>query len=199
MAQSIEPFNDPNWLFEIKSPGFRSLVYVFGDRCQLVSRKGYVYKSPVFNQLCAAIAAGVKGKNAVLDGEICCLGSDGRSIFSDLVFRRKQMAYFCAFDLLWLNGKDYRTKPLIERKMKLRWLISNNPQPLIYTSHVEAKGIELFEEVCRLNMEGIVAKHREGLYVSDARETTWIIINNPDYSILQSRHELLNLRKTARD
>ncbi len=109
------PFDDPDWLYEIKCDGFRGLAYVFGGRCQLVSRKGHIYSAPIFNRLGSAIASGIKAKNAVLDGEICALGSDGKSIFANLLFRRTKWVYFYAFDLLWLNGKDFRMKPLFER------------------------------------------------------------------------------------
>ncbi len=80
-----QPFDDPDWLYKIKCDGFRGLAYVFGGRCQLVSRKGHIHSSPIFNRLGAAIAKGIKAKNAVLDGQICALGSDGKSIFTDLL------------------------------------------------------------------------------------------------------------------
>ncbi len=191
-----EPFDDLDWLYEIKFDGFRGFAYVFGGRCQLVSRKGHVYSAPIFNRLGTAIAAGIKAKNAVLDGEICALGSDGRSIFNDLLFRRTKWAYFYAFDLLWLNGKDYRLKPLFERKAKLRWLISPNLSPLLYLDHIEAEGKRLFSEVCKHDMEGIVAKWKDGLYVPDGRKSTWLKIKNPEYSQLKGRHGLFKKRSS---
>ena len=33
-------------------------------------------------------------------------------------------ASYCAFDLVWLNGRDLRHKPLVERKRLLRELAS---------------------------------------------------------------------------
>ena len=45
------PFDDPDWLYEIKCDGFRGFAYVFGGRCQLVSRKGHIYSAPIFNRL----------------------------------------------------------------------------------------------------------------------------------------------------
>ena len=55
----------------------------------------------------------------VLDGEIVVLDSDGRSLFYELMHSRA-VPIFAAFDLLWLNGKDLRDEPLLERKRRLR-------------------------------------------------------------------------------
>jgi len=51
-------------------------------------------------------------ESAVLDGEIACVDDDGRPVFRDLLFRRRQCV-FIAFDLLYLNGKDLRTLPTL--------------------------------------------------------------------------------------
>jgi hypothetical protein len=48
--------------------------------------KKHVYKS--FQVLCAAIAADPKVENAILDGEIVCIGPDGGPIFNQLLYRR---------------------------------------------------------------------------------------------------------------
>ena len=71
LSRRAQPFNHPDWLFEIKHDGFRALAYVQAGHCQLVSRKGYVYKR--FGELTEHIAASLKDQSAVLDGEIVCL------------------------------------------------------------------------------------------------------------------------------
>lgn len=107
-----EPFDELDWIFEPKWDGFRALAYIDRHHCRLVSRRGNVYKSwPYLN---TELAHAVRCDQAVLDGEIACLQPDGRSHFYNLMFRR-EWPYFTAFDLLWLNGKDLRTKPLLER------------------------------------------------------------------------------------
>ena len=72
--------------------------------------------------LAAWIAEHVHVESAVLDGEITCVDDAGRPVFRDLLFRRRQCV-FIAFDLLYLNGKDLRTLPLIERKAMLKKLL----------------------------------------------------------------------------
>lgn len=37
-----EPWDDPDWIFELKYDGFRSLAFVGSDRVRLVSRKQFV-------------------------------------------------------------------------------------------------------------------------------------------------------------
>lgn len=67
-------------------------------------------------------------KNAVIDGEFVCRDSEGRSIFNELLFRCG-CPIFYAFDLLYLNGRDLRQRPLIERKEKLRALVEKSGLP----------------------------------------------------------------------
>jgi bifunctional non-homologous end joining protein LigD len=117
-----QPFDDPDFLFELKHDGFRSLAYIFDGQCQLISRRWNPYKS--FRDLSRHLAQ-LKVKNAVIDGELVCLDSEGRSIFNELLLR-KGCPIFYAFDLLYLNGRDLRQLPLIKRKEKLRALIEKS-------------------------------------------------------------------------
>jgi bifunctional non-homologous end joining protein LigD len=122
-----------------------------------VSRRRNPYKS--FGELRAHLA-GLEVKNAVIDGELVCLDAEGRSIFNELLLRRG-CPIFYAFDLLYLNGRDLRQLPLIERKKKLRALLDKSALPdVICGNYVEERGIDLFKEVVRRNLEGVVAKRR---------------------------------------
>jgi ATP-dependent DNA ligase len=64
-------------------------------------------------------------QNAAIDGELVCLDSEGRSIFNELLFRRGSPIVY-AFDLLYLNNRDFRQLPLIDRKEKLRAVIEKS-------------------------------------------------------------------------
>src|SRR4051812_33915658 len=112
-----EPIDHPDFLYEVKHDGFRALAHVQGHHCQLVSRNGHVFKA--WPQLAEEIAHAARCWSAVLDGEICCLDSDGRSNFNRLMFRR-DWPYFYAFDLLSIDGEDLTSQPLLERKRRLR-------------------------------------------------------------------------------
>jgi hypothetical protein len=59
----------------------------------------------------------------------------------------------------------------------------------MYADHVERNGVDLFERVCSIDIEGVVAKHRHGHYTSDSEASTWFKIRNPRYSQWAGRHE----------
>jgi bifunctional non-homologous end joining protein LigD len=90
---------------------------------ELSSRNGNTFHG--FADLAAWIAAHLHVESAVLDGDIACVDDSGRPVFRDLLFRRRQCV-FIAFDLLYLNGKDLRASPLIERKARLKKLLFEN-------------------------------------------------------------------------
>jgi ATP-dependent DNA ligase len=69
------------------------------------------------------------------------------------------------------------------------------PSALLYCDHVEMRGVELFERVCGLDLEGVVAKRKDRLYTPE--ETTWVKIKNPAYSQVEGRSELLEKRLAA--
>jgi bifunctional non-homologous end joining protein LigD len=183
LAKCLAAFNDPDWLFELKHDGFRSLAYVEGGKCRLVSRRRNTYKS--FEVLREALSR-LRAQSAILDGEIVCLDSKGVSQFKELLYRRGRAVFF-VFDLLWLNGTDLRQTALIERKRKLRRLIEGSDcSEIIYAQHVERDGKLLFQEVCDRNLEGIVAKRKMSVY----SEHGWLKIKNPHYTQAEGRHEM---------
>ncbi len=63
--------------FEAKFDGFRALAYVDDGHCELVSRKGHVYRR--FADLCQGIAADLKAHQCILDGEIVCLDNSEKT------------------------------------------------------------------------------------------------------------------------
>jgi bifunctional non-homologous end joining protein LigD len=98
------PFNDPDFIFEVKWDGFRALAVIEHGRTQLISRNGHRFAS--FADLEKLISAGLPDTTAVIDGEICSLDKRGRPQFRDLLFHRGNYPCFLAFDLLMRDGKD---------------------------------------------------------------------------------------------
>jgi len=130
----------------------------------------------------------IRVRSAVLDGEIVCFDRQGKSQFRELLFRRGEPRFY-AFDLLWLDDKDPRHLPLIRRKFWLRSVVPVNGTRLLYCDHIEGDGEGLFRLACGHDLEGIVAKHRHGLYLPEA-EPTWFKIRNRSYSQWAGRKEL---------
>jgi bifunctional non-homologous end joining protein LigD len=132
-------------------------------------------------------------KNAILDGEICCLNERGVSQFNQLLNRKAEPVLY-AFDLLWLDDEDLRRVPLVERKSRLAALVeANNCERILYAQHVVGDGKRMFEEICARDLEGIVAKRGLGIYKDDGN--AWLKVKNRSYSQAEGRHELLSLRK----
>ncbi len=186
LATSInEPFDGPDWLFEIKWDGYRAVAFIEDGKLRLVSRNQ--------NELTARypelkdLPQFVKAKSAILDGEVVALDEEGRASFSLMQQRtgfraggRRAAAksdvpvLYYAFDLLYLDGYDWRRVPLEERKKKLASLLVSGDS-LRYSDHYEKQGKALFEIARSKGLEGILAKKRDSIY-QERRTSEWLKI-----------------------
>jgi bifunctional non-homologous end joining protein LigD len=157
LSSCSAPFDSDQFIFELKVDGFRALAHIQSGDGELISRKGNVFRG--FADLAAWIAEHPRVESAVLDGEIACVDETGRPVFRDLLFRRRQCVYI-AFDLLYLNGKDLRTLPLIERKSMLKRLLSRKRSRILYLDHVESDGRLLFDQSLRWTQRALSASGR---------------------------------------
>jgi bifunctional non-homologous end joining protein LigD len=184
-----EPFDNPDYIFELKHDGFRAVVYLQNGDCKLISRN---LKNLRFESLKTALAK-LPVKNVIIDGEICCLDERGVSQFNHLLNHKAEPVLY-AFDLLWLDHEDLRQLPLIERKKRLCGIVQASAcSRLLYAQHVEGGGKRMFEEICAHDLEGIVAKRRLGIYKDDGN--AWLKVKNRSYSQAEGKHELLSLKK----
>ena len=190
LTRRIEPFDHPDWIFELKLDGFRALAYLDNGKGDLVSRNRSTFAS--FRNLATDVAESFRGTNGILDGEIVSLDDRGRPQFEDLMFRRGEL-FFLAFDAIFLDGEDLRSLPLVQRKRRLQGVLPDRRtgSRLRYHGHVTRHGCALYQLSCERDLEGIVAKHRDGPY--DTLKPAWIKIKNPDYSQKQRRQELLEV------
>ena len=188
LSRRAEPFDSDQHIFELKIDGFRALLHIEAGQGQLISRRGNVFHG--FANLASWIAEHLRVESAVLDGEIACVDDVGRPVFRDLLFRRRQCV-FIAFDLLFLNGKDLRTLPLVERKATLKKLLRRKRSRILYQDHVEGDGRLLFEQIVALDLEGIVCKQKNSPYkFTEKPSRYWIKVKNLKYSQLEGREEL---------
>jgi bifunctional non-homologous end joining protein LigD len=176
-----KPFSDPQWLFEIKWDGVRTLAWVRRGKVDLKSRarRDVTPQYPELKDLAEHLDAG----EALLDGEIVSLDAQGRSSFARIQQRmnvakptEKQVqqtpVVYYLFDLLWCDGYDLRDVPLVERKRMLRQLLRPGG-PIRFSDHQAEQGRELFELAAKQGLEGILAKHSESRYVSK-RSPLWV-------------------------
>jgi bifunctional non-homologous end joining protein LigD len=186
LAESIEkPFDDKDWLFEIKWDGYRAIAFIENGKVRLVSRNQneLTLRYPELKDM----PEFVKAKTAILDGEVVALDGDGRASFSLMQQRTgfrpggKRAAektdvpvLYYAFDLLYLDGYDWRRLPLEERKKKLASILEPG-DALRYSDHYEAQGKALFEIARQKKLEGILAKKRNSSY-EERRSREWLKI-----------------------
>ena len=181
------PFSDPDWIFEVKYDGFRSLAYIGSGTCRLVSRNGNTFQR--FKDLSRTLSK--LPHETVLDGELACVDNDGLTQF-DALMSGQSSAHFFAFDILLLDGEDLRDRPCLERKHLLKGVTDAETSRLHYVDHIVGEGERLFDLICQKDMEGIVAKPADSLYRESNGKTPWIKIKNPDYSQAVDRGEWFN-------
>src|SRR4030095_6567353 len=109
------PFDDPEWIFELKWDGYRAIAECSGSEVKLYSRNGLYFNEryPVIVQELQKLKL-----KAVIDGEVVLLNEDDRHDFQKLQHydsnRNLPLIYY-VFDLLSLDGDNYCNESLIER------------------------------------------------------------------------------------
>jgi bifunctional non-homologous end joining protein LigD len=170
-----EPFDDPNWIFEIKQDGYRAIAEIEPGAVLLYSRNNLP-----FNRKFPSVARSLESipGSAVLDGELVALDEKGRSYFQLLQNHLRagsgEISYF-VFDLLYLNGKDLRGLPLTSRKQMLRDLLPELPD-IRFSDHLTEYGKDFFALAQKNNLEGIVAKKADSVYQTSRRSKDWLKI-----------------------
>ena len=167
LAKKGWPFDRERHIWEPKFDGHRSIATKRGSHVQLMSRSGND-SSEWYGGVVAELGK-VPG-SWVIDGEVCVLDEAGIPDFEALQVsvrsrRRVPCAYF-AFDLLVLNGRDLRTLPLLDRKARLRKLVTGRSAGVGFVDHLETDGEAFFAGMVQLGMEGIVAKRADSPYVA---------------------------------
>ena len=167
-----------NWLHELKYDGYRIIARKAPDGVTLFSRSGldWTIRFPVIAKALAKLPC----EQALLDGEIAFVLPSGLTSFKELqehIDTPHPSFRFFLFDLLDLEGKDWRKRPLLERKAELEKLLTKKKLPdwLIYSDHVQGSGRAFYEQVCETGLEGVVSKRADSPYVS-GRTKDWLKI-----------------------
>lgn len=164
-----EPFNDENWLYEVKWDGYRIIAFIKNQKIVLKSRGDQDYTKKY-----SVVTDAFKDLNyeAIIDGEIVVLDENGKPDFSALQnYKTTEAIAFYAFDLLWCNGYDLMFLPLTVRKKVLKEILPLND--IIKLSESFDDGIGLFATAEKLGLEGIVAKKRDSIYTPGKKGNSW--------------------------
>ena len=184
LAASGQPFDSPDWIFEPKIDGTRSIAIISSGKAHLYNRRGLdiTYRYP---ELEMALAGSCSG--CILDGEIAVF-ADGKPSFHSLAQRDHQTekmridylsralpASYVVFDILYAGGESLLDQPLRERKQLL-------PQQLQESENVSiidfypARGKDYFSAALKMGIEGVMAKRQASPYQPGKRSQDWIKI-----------------------
>ncbi|WP_448138806.1 DNA ligase D [Sphingobacterium siyangense] len=170
-----KPFDDQNWVYEVKWDGYRALAFMKNGKIELKSRNDKSFNEkfyPVYDTL-KSIAI-----NAILDGEIVVLEKNGTANFAALQNWRSEadgdLVYY-VFDILWYDGKDLKGLSLLDRKAILKEVIPQNDLILL-SEHFDTSGVGFLNEAKKLGIEGVMAKRKESVYHIHERSLDWLKI-----------------------
>lgn len=171
-----EPFDNDEWLFEVKFDGYRALAGIKKNQVELTSRNGIS-----FNQKYAEIVAALEAidTDMILDGEIVVEDSKGKSHFQwlqnlDENPKRGTLKLY-VFDILYFQGYDLRALELIQRKKILKAVLPKLKN-IVYSEHTIGDGIKAFRTAEKKGGEGIIAKKITSKYHTAKRTKDWLKI-----------------------
>ncbi len=171
-----EPFDDPDWSFEVKWDGYRAIAYINNGKVRLSSRNQKPFTEKYY-PLAEAFSKWQAG--AVLDGEILVLGPGGKADFGALQNWRSEadgdLVYY-AFDLLWYKGHNLMELPLSDRQAILEAVLPKDDDRIRLSRVFDTSGVEFFRAAGKMGLEGIIAKKKSSAYLPDSRSRNWLKI-----------------------
>ena len=181
ISELMEPFNDPEWIYELKLDGIRCIAYL-DQETELRNKRNdrLLPKVPELSNIHKAAR-----ERCILDGELVIL-KNGVPDFFELQKRslttnpfKLQVsadsfpASFVAYDILYRKDHSLIELPLLERKKILSEVIEEN-KDLAISRYLPEKGLELFAAATSQSLEGVIAKKNNSKYYFDKRTKEWI-------------------------
>lgn len=182
LATIAEPFDSPEYTYEIKWDGYRSLAFLDSEtRLQSRNLKDI---TAVFPEL-TKIHRSQKKPGIILDGELITL-RNGKPSFLELQ-KRGQLrneaqirniaktipVVYVVFDLLYLNYQPVLNEPIEKRRL----LLAENLNPfdgLIRATFIDSQGAAYFRSISEMGLEGVIAKKKGSIYLPGKRVKTWL-------------------------
>ncbi|HWA35266.1 MAG TPA: non-homologous end-joining DNA ligase, partial [Cyclobacteriaceae bacterium] len=172
-----------DYIFEVKWDGIRALIAVEDGQIRIRSRNQNDITAQ-FPELLVPDKA-FRANCALFDVEIVCLDKTGRPQFKSVINRlmstgetniqklSKSNPAFCyIFDCLYMDGRSLVNEPLLKRK---EWLKDSvKPDTPYRVSEFVEDGESLFEAAREHSLEGIMAKRKDGKYISGRRSDLWL-------------------------
>jgi bifunctional non-homologous end joining protein LigD len=164
------PPRGAGWVHELKYDGFRMHLRIDGTRSakrvQFLTRSGldWTEKYPAV----VSAAKKIKAASAYIDGEMCAVLPDGSTSFPELLAGGGELVFF-AFDALHLDGEDLTALPLLERKARLRALLTKAPRAIRYAQEFTSDAHAFLEAACGIGAEGVISKRVDAPYTPGDR------------------------------
>jgi bifunctional non-homologous end joining protein LigD len=168
-------FDDEDWIFEIKWDGYRAVADLSKNEPLFYSRNGISFLSK-FDKVSQDFEN--QKQKMILDGEIVAYDENGRPNFQLLqqIGDNPDLALvYQVFDLLWLNGHSTEELPLIQRKELLKDALIET-DVIKYCDHIPEKGVEFFNQMKKMKLEGMIAKKSDSFYIENHRSSDWLKI-----------------------
>ena len=198
-----KPFNNKDWVFEVKWDGVRSILFLHKKKgiLDMQSRNGKsithrypeLVKSLSFSTPSSSSSSVINCKESVvLDGEIVVLDkkkgipsfqSHQRRMNVDYIKEIENLskeipATYYFFDILYLDGINLQGLPFLERRKILSDVIAKENARIKISHFIEENGKEVFDKTKSMGLEGLVAKHKSSVYKQGIRSRDWLKIKH---------------------
>lgn len=180
LHKSEEPFDDEQYITELKLDGIRLILSKLDNKIKLYTRHNNDVTSKFPELQNINIPDGT-----VLDGELIVTDQQGKPDFEAMMerFQSKkslQQIQFCIFDIIYFKGEKV-TLPLIERKKLLEDVI-NPSREIVLVQWMLGNGQAYFDLVKQQALEGIVLKRADSKYQIKKRSQDWLKVINYQYT-----------------
>ncbi len=172
-----------DWIHQIKWDGIRGISYIQNQSIKILTKRGFD-RTPFYPELFEAIDL-LKGKEAILDGEMVVFDTQGRPSFSNILVRERVRSLqnlnhyvnqfpvkYLVFDILHLDGRDLRSLPLGTRKEILQEHLRKSPAITLTDDFKDGRA--LYQLMKEQNYEGIVSKNVKSPYLEGKKHQEWL-------------------------
>ncbi|MDQ3839079.1 MAG: DNA ligase D [Thermoproteota archaeon] len=197
-----KPFDNKDWVFEVKWDGVRSILFLHKKKgiLEMQSRNGKsithrypeLVKTLSFSNPSSPSPVIKCRESVVLDGEVVVLDtkngipsfqSHQRRMNVDYVKEIENLskeipATYYFFDILYLDGINLQGLFFLERRKILSDVIAKENARIKISHFIEEKGKEVFDKTKSMGLEGLVAKHRSSTYKQGIRSRDWLKIKH---------------------
>jgi bifunctional non-homologous end joining protein LigD len=172
---SDPPPEDGRWVHEMKFDGYRMQAHLKNGIGSFYTRNALNW-SNAFPHLLHGIEK-LPVTNAIFDGEIVAVDEEGKSHFqrlqNSLKSKKDTGLVYYVFDILYLDGRDLRKLPLLERKKILKEVLKKSRENIVLSEHFETSAADFFAVSCEHQLEGIISKQGDAPY-SSGRNDLWV-------------------------